>query len=236
MKEGSYSQRIDFGDFTKGGKRRQRTYQFPPFQRQSHSKDEQGARREEGRQYHTGMTPDEQEEHRRKQQEDKNKFREIFFSYHKRPLSEDEWEFLESRPYFIYYNEIKKEFSIEEELQYSNTPKYIQEGLRKRATEYIKGYLRDRYPSWWEVWDENGKPITRMSPQHKATLARMRHFDSLSPEEKYEELKRTFPNLFMQKDENPGERFARVIDGLFEILLSLFRSPEDRDQTEYQPA
>ena len=41
MTEGSFSQRIDFGDFTKGGKRRQRTEQAPPFQRQTHSKEEQ---------------------------------------------------------------------------------------------------------------------------------------------------------------------------------------------------
>jgi hypothetical protein len=86
------------------------------------------------------------------------------------------------------------------------------------------------------VWDENGKSITRMSPQHKASLARMRHFENLSPEEKYEDIKQTFPTLFTAKGESGGEKFARVIDGLFELLLSLFRNPEYDDPLEPQKA
>ena len=108
MKEGSYSQRIDFGDFTKGGKHSQRPEQSPPFQRQSHTKEEQEAHRERVHHKRAGMTSEEQAELRREKQADENKYREILFAYHKRPLSEDEWEFLESRPYFIYFNEIIK--------------------------------------------------------------------------------------------------------------------------------
>jgi hypothetical protein len=233
MKEGSYSQRIDFGDFTKGGKRRQRTEQAPPFQRQSHSKEEQEARRERVHQTRTGMTPDEQAEQRRKQQAEEKRYREILFAYRSRPLTDDEWKMLESRPL---HKGLFGKLSFEEELQYGDVPKFIKQDLRQRATEYLTGYLRDRYPSWWEVWDENGKSITRMSPQHKASLARMRHFESLSPEEKYEDLKQTFPTLFTAKGESSGEKFARVIDGIFEFLLSLFQNPEYDDQPESQMA
>jgi hypothetical protein len=232
MKEGSYSQRTDFGDFTKGGKRRQRTEQAPPFQRQSHSKEEQESHRERVHQTRTGMTPDEQEEQRRKKQAEEKRYREILFAYRSRPLTEDEWKHLESRPI---HKGLFGELSIEEELQYGDVPEFIQQDLRQRATEYLTGYLRDRYPSWWEVWDENGKPITRMSPQHKASLARMRQFESLPHDEKYEILKQTFPNLFTTKDETPGEKFARVIDGFFEFLLALFRGAEYNDQPA-QPA
>jgi hypothetical protein len=75
-----------------------------------------------------------------------------------------------------------------------------------------------------------------MSAQHKASLARMRHFESLAPEEKYEELKQTFPNLFMPQDESAGEKFAMFIEGCFDFLLSLFRNPEDNDQPKPQSA
>src|SRR5688572_26062464 len=164
----------------------------------------------------------------------KRKDQEILFAYNKRPLTEDEWEFLESKPCSNNFNEIINKLSIEEELKYGDTPKFIQQELRQRATEYFQGYLRDRYPSWWQVWDENGKPITRMSPQHKASLARMRQFENLPHEEKYEILKQTFPTLFTAKGESSGEKFARVIDGLLELLLSLFRNPEYDDQPESQ--
>jgi hypothetical protein len=232
MKEGSYSQRFDFGDFTKGGKRSQRTDQSPPFQRQSQSKEAQEARWERVRQNRTGMTPKEQEEQREKKQAEENRYREILFAYHSRPLTTDEWEFLESNPF---HKGLFGKLSIEEELQYGNTPKFIQQDLRQRATEYVIGFARDHYPSWWEVWDENGKSISRMSPQHKASLARMRQFESLPHEEKYEILKRTFPNLFTTKHERPGEKFARVIDGFFEFPLSLFRGAEYNDQPAQQP-
>ena len=235
MKEGSYSQRFDFGNFTKGGKRSQRTEQSPPFQKQSHSKEKQEAHRERAYHSRAGMTPDEQEEQRRKKQAEENKYREILFAYNKRPLTEDEWEFLESKP-FTNFNGIINKLSFEQVLQYGGTPKFIRQDLRQRATEYFQGYLRDRYPSWWQVWDENGKPITRMSPQHKASLARMRHFENLPYEEKYEILKQTFPTLFTAKGESSGEKFARVIDGLLEMLLSLFRNPEYDDQPESQRA
>lgn len=233
MKEGSYSQRIDFGDFTKGGKRSQRTEQSPPFQRQSQSKEEQEARREEGRQHRTGMTPEEREDQRQKKQAEENRYKEILFAYHSRPLTADEWELLESKPF---HKDLFGKLSVEEELQYGDTPKFIQQDLRQRETEYITEFARDRYPSWWAVYDENGNRIWRMSPPHKASLARMRQFESLSHEEKYEILKQTFPNLFTTKDESPGERFAKVIDGFFAFLLALFRRPEYNDQPAHQPA
>jgi hypothetical protein len=179
------------------------------------------------------MTPEEQEEHRLKKQAEEKRYRETLFAYRSRPLTEDEWKLLESRPL---HKGLFGKLSLEEELQYGDVPKIIQQDLRQRADEYLQGYLRDRYPSWWEVWDANGKPITRMSAQHKASLARMRQFESLSPEEKYEDLKKTFPNLFTAKGESGGEKFARVIDGLFEFLLSLFRNPEDNVQPKPQSA
>jgi hypothetical protein len=230
MKEGSYSQRIDFGDFTKGGSR-QRTEQAPPFQRQTHSKEEEEAHRERAYHSRAGMTPEEQEEQRLKKQAEEIRYREILFAFRSRPLTEDEWNLLESRPL---HKGLFGKLSFEEELQYGDVPKSIQQGLRQRATEYVTGYLRDRYPSWWEVWDENGKPITRMSLQHKASLARMKQFDSLSPEEKYEVLKQTFPTLFTAKGESGGEKFARVIEGIFEFLQSLFQNPENDDPFEPQ--
>ena len=232
MKEG-YSQRFDFGDFTKGGRRSQRTEQAPPFQRQAHSEEEQEAHRERVHHSRPGITPDEQEEQRLKKEAEQKRYREILFAYRSRPLTEDEWKLLESKPL---HKGLFGKLSMEEELQYGGVPKSIKQDLRQRATEYITGYLRDRYPSWWEVWDENGKPIMRMSAQHKASLARMRHFESLSPEEKYEELKQTFPNLFMPKDGNPGEKFALFIEGFFAFLLYLFRNPEYNDQPKPQSA
>jgi hypothetical protein len=179
------------------------------------------------------MTPDEQEEQRRKQQAEEKRYREILFAYRSRPLTDDEWKMLESKPL---HKGLFGKLSFEEELQYGDVPKFIKQDLRQRATEYITGHLRDRYPSWWEVWDENGKSISRMSPQHKASLARMRQFESLSPEEKYEVLKQKFPTLFTAKSESEGEKFARVIDGLFEFLQSLFRNPEYDDPFEPQQA
>src|SRR5688572_31858149 len=77
MKEGSYSQRFDFGNFTKGGKRSQRTEQSPPFQKQFHSKEKQEAHRERAYHSRAGMTPDEQVEQRRKKQAEENKYREM---------------------------------------------------------------------------------------------------------------------------------------------------------------
>jgi hypothetical protein len=69
-----------------------------------------------------------------------------------------------------------------------------------------------------------------MSPQDKATLAEMRRFSSLPPEEKYEILKQQFPGLFSAQADTPGEKFARVIDGLYEFLLSLFGVDKNRNQ------
>src|SRR5687768_14059486 len=127
MKEG-YSQRFDFGDFTKGGKHRQRTEQAPPFQRQSHSEKEQEAHRERAYHSRAGMTPEEQEEHRLKKQAEEKRYREILFAYRSRPLTEDEWKLLESRPI---HSGLFGKLSLEEELQYGDVPKIIQQDLRQ---------------------------------------------------------------------------------------------------------
>jgi hypothetical protein len=146
---------------------------------------------------------------------------------------------LESKPF---HQGLFGKLSIEEELQYGDTPKDIQHALRQRATEYIQEYARDRYPSWWEVYDENGKHISRMSPQHKASLAEMRRFNNLSPEEKYKwlcEFREQSDNYLRSagfKETTAGEKFAEVIEGFFAFLLALFRSPEDNDQPAPQPA
>ena len=62
----------------------------------------------------------------------------------------------------------------------------------------------------------------------------MRQFENLPYEEKYEILKQTFPTLFTAKGESSGQKFASVMDGLFELLLSLFRNSEYDDQSESQ--
>ena len=126
MKEG-YSQRIDLGDFIKGGKRSQRTEQSPPFQKQFHSKEKQEAHRERAYHSRAGMTPDEQEEQRLKKQAEEKRYREILFAYHSRPLTEDEWNLLESRPL---HKGLFGELSFEEELRYGDTPKFIKQDLR----------------------------------------------------------------------------------------------------------
>jgi hypothetical protein len=68
MKEGSYSQHFDFGDFPKEGKRSQRTEQQNPFRSRPLSGEEREAHREAFRQKFAAKTPEELKEQRRKKQ------------------------------------------------------------------------------------------------------------------------------------------------------------------------
>ena len=113
-----------------------------------------------------------------------SKLREILFAYILRPLTEDEWKLLESKPF--HPEHIIEKLSFEDQVRLGEKPTFLRKELRQRATNYVQESLTDRYPSWWEVYDKDGNRIWKMSPADKASLAEMRRFNNLSPEEKYQ--------------------------------------------------
>ena len=240
MKEGS--QRFYFGDFTKGGgqSRGQRTEHSRPFQTQPPKEEFD---REKLRQKIAAITPEEREARRQQKEAEDKKLKALLLAYKTRPFTDDEWKFLESKPFSP--EDIIKSLSLEESVRLGETPKFLRQELQQRATNYIKESLTDRYPSWWEVYDKEGNRVWKMSPADKALLAEMRRFNSLSPEEKYKwycQLREDSDRYLRLtgQNETAGEKPAQVIAALFAMILALI-SPvvpeeEKKDQPAQQPA
>jgi hypothetical protein len=101
----------------------------------------------------------------------------------------------------------------------------------KRVGESVKRMFensKDHYPSWWEVYDKDGRRIWKMNLLDKAILAEWRRYDSLPPQERAAEL-REWMRTHIKKEETWGGIIADF--GVAILLLIMFLlSPEGAEK------
>jgi hypothetical protein len=173
-------------------------------------------------------TPEEKARKRAKiPQEERQRLADVVQAYGTRPLTEDEWQVVERSRYL-------DEFFDTLEPAGRGKVGYKQELLEKELNErfgkMLKERMTDRYPDWWKVFDKDGNRIWKMSLMDKALLAKWRHFDSLPPDEKLAIL-REWAETHIRKEKTVGEKFAKVIELLFDFLMALF-SPAVEDEAK----
>jgi len=148
-------------------------------------------------------------------------------------FTDNEWEALDSRWFGQFFDTLDQK----EMLSLIYKREYLTQAKSRHREKKLMDWIeerKDHYPSWWEVYDKNGTRILKMSPMDKALLAKWRNFDKLPPEMQYEELKK-WTETNIKKDEAPGEKFAKFIDGLLTFLLALFGVEDDRGQQAQKP-
>jgi hypothetical protein len=173
-------------------------------------------------------TPEEKARKRAKiPQDERQSLADVVQAYGTRPLTEDEWQVVERSRYL-------DEFFDTLEPAGRGKVGYKQELLEKELNErfgkMLKERMTDRYPDWWKVFDKDGNRIWKMSLMDKALLAKWRHFDSLPPDEKLAIL-REGAETHIRKEKMVGEKFAKVIELLFDFLMALF-SPAVEDEAK----
>ena len=150
-------------------------------------------------------------------------------AYGSRPLTEDEWKVVEGS------HNLNAFFDTLEDHERGKLG-YKQELLEKGMNERFGKMLKERmegYPDWWKVYDKDGKRVFKMSLMDKALLAKWREFENRSPDEKLAILKEWGETNIPKEGQTAGEKFAKVIEHLFEFLIALV-SPnvEDEENTD----
>jgi hypothetical protein len=182
--------------------------------------------------YSTALIDTSEEKDRKREQipqKEREQLATIIEGFGSRPLSEDEWKTLEgSHNLTAFFDSLDDashgKMGFKQEL--------VEKGMNDRVGKLIKERATDRYPDWWQVYDNEGNRVFKMSLPDKALLAKWKEFDGLPPDEKMAILKE-FADTHIPKDEKEsfGEKFAKVIDSLVEFLVALFKSPADPEET-----
>ena len=160
-------------------------------------------------------------------QDERQRLTEVVAAYGSRPLTEDEWKVVEgSHNLNAFFDTLEDS----ERGKLGHKQELLEKGMNERLGKMFKE-RRESYPDWWKVYDKDGNRVFKMSLMDKALLAKWREFDNRPPEEKLEIL-REWAETHIPKEEGKtaGEKFAKVIEQLFDFLLALFAPPAEDER------
>jgi hypothetical protein len=151
-------------------------------------------------------------------QDERQQLTEVVSAYGSRPLTEDEWKVVEGS------HNLKDFFDTLEDSErskFGHKQELLQQGMNERFGKILKERAQG-YPDWWKVYDKDGNRIFKMSLMDKALLAKWQEFDNQSPDEKLEILKEwAEKHILKDKEKSAGEKFAKLLDDLFDFLIAL---------------
>ena len=173
---------------------------------------------------------DTQEEKTRKRdnipQDERQRLTEVVAAYGSRPLTEDEWKVVEgSHNLNAFFDTLEGA----DRGKLGHKQELLEKGMNERFGKMFKERM-EGYPAWWKVYDKDGNRVFKMSLMDKALLAKWREFDNRPPEEKLVILREwAETNIPKEEGKTAGEKFAKVIEQLFDFLLALV-SPNVEDE------
>jgi hypothetical protein len=173
-------------------------------------------------------TPEEQARKRENiPQDERQRLSDVVAAYGTRPLTEDEWKVVEgSHNLNAFFDTLEHA----DRGKLGHKQELLEKGMHERFGKMFKERI-EGYPDWWKVYDKDGNRVFKMSLMDKALLAKWREFDNRPPEEKLAILKEWAETTIPKEGESAGEKFAKVIEHLFDFLHKLF-SPAEADEAK----
>ena len=158
-------------------------------------------------------------------QDERQRLTDVVAAYGSRPLTEDEWKIVEqSRHLDAFFDTLEDA----DRGKFGHKQELLEKGMHERFGKMFKERM-EGYPDWWKVYDKDGNRVFKMSLMDKALLAKWQEYDNRSPDEKLAILREWAETNIPKEGETAGEKFAKVIEQLFDFLIALF-TPNGDDE------
>jgi hypothetical protein len=163
-------------------------------------------------------------------QDERQRLTEVVAAYGSRPLTEDEWKVVEGSHNLTAFFDTLEDA---DRSKFGQKRELLEKGMNERFGKMLKERM-EGYPDWWKVYDKDGNRVFKMSLMDKALLAKWREFDNQPPDEKLAILKEWAETNIPKEGESAGEKFAKIIECLFDLLVALASPTVDDEKNNEQ--